>query len=79
MGLKRVLFVAATAICCSVKSDENCRFIVGMDEIVKKGLELCEIFQFEFIFAKPCDSIEYVIAETVDKFIRMSILSTQEV
>ncbi|KAK6621935.1 hypothetical protein RUM44_001742 [Polyplax serrata] len=70
--------VVATAICCSIDCESN-KYTVSLDEIIRKSLELCEIFQFEFIFAKPCESLEHVITETVDKLICMNILSTQEI
>lgn len=71
-------FVLATAICCSIKTHLS-YYKVSMDDILKNSLELCEIFQFEFIFAKPCESLEFVINESVDKFNYMDILSAVEV
>lgn len=39
---------------------------VSQRELVEATLELCNIFQYEFIFCKPCQSMEMTVLECID-------------
>ncbi|EEB10214.1 glycerol-3-phosphate acyltransferase, putative [Pediculus humanus corporis] len=70
--------VVATSICSALKFESENEYWVQKDDIVKNALDLCDVLQYEFIFTKPCESLEYAINETIDKFKFMEIITTKE-
>lgn len=39
---------------------------VGQQELVDTCLDLCDIFQYEFIFCKPCQNLESIIWDCIE-------------
>ncbi|XP_017889920.1 glycerol-3-phosphate acyltransferase 1, mitochondrial isoform X2 [Ceratina calcarata] len=39
---------------------------VSKNRLIERSLKLCDILKYEFIFCKPCQEIEHLIAETID-------------
>jgi len=62
------LFVA-TALCSLLPESTlelEKEYFVSRDDLVSRCLEICSVLQFEFIFAKPCQSLETLVLDTVD-------------
>lgn len=75
----------ANSICGTIKADATAAtsaegdIKVSEDAIIKHAIELCDILQFEFIFSKPCEQLDYALSEVVDKFKFHEILISDEV
>jgi glycerol-3-phosphate O-acyltransferase 1/2 len=46
--------------------EQDKEYFVSRDDLVSRCLEICSVLQFEFIFAKPCQSLETLVLDTVD-------------
>ncbi|CAB3369445.1 Hypothetical predicted protein [Cloeon dipterum] len=69
--------VAATAICSLLPKSTlelDTEYFVSRDDLVSRCIEICSVLQFEFIFAKPCQSLETVILDTVENLHHKSYL-----
>lgn len=72
----------ATAVFCATKLDTSSKLDdvkVSEDVIIRHAIEICDILQFEFIFTKPCEQLDYALSDVIDKFKCYEILSTEEV
>jgi len=67
---------------CSLLPDSTLEldkeYFVSRDHLVSRCLEICSVLQFEFIFAKPCQSLEALILDTVDNLQIKSYLCSQQ-
>lgn len=73
--------VMATAICSAIKEDASSNtneIKVSEDVIIRHAIEICDILQFEFIFTKPCEQLDYALSDVIDKFRTFEILRTEE-
>ncbi|KAL1491850.1 hypothetical protein ABEB36_012385 [Hypothenemus hampei] len=53
----------ATAYCLSHSN------YTSLEEIIENSMDLCTIFQYEFLFCKPCQGLEQVIINCIDDLI----------
>ncbi|XP_066253087.1 glycerol-3-phosphate acyltransferase 1, mitochondrial isoform X2 [Euwallacea similis] len=60
-ALESVLALAVTH-CISTKNGS----FINQNDLMENALELCSIFQYEFLFCKPCQSLEQTIMACVD-------------
>ncbi|XP_066158287.1 glycerol-3-phosphate acyltransferase 1, mitochondrial isoform X2 [Euwallacea fornicatus] len=60
-ALESVLALAVTH-CISTKQGS----IISQNNLMENALELCSIFQYEFLFCKPCQSLEQTIMACID-------------
>ncbi|XP_059468848.1 glycerol-3-phosphate acyltransferase 1, mitochondrial [Neocloeon triangulifer] len=73
--------VAATALCSLLPEstlEEEKEHFVGRDELVSRCLEICSVLQFEFILAKPCQSLETLVLDTIDDLQHKGYLEVDE-
>lgn len=62
-------FVLKSVIATALSVLDMSSGYVREEALLQHCLEICDILQFEFIFCKPCQTIESAIANTIDEFI----------
>lgn len=62
-------FILKSIIATALSAIDFSSGYVNEEELMQHCLELCDIFQFEFIFCKPCQNKEAAILYTIDEFI----------
>ncbi|XP_033126432.1 glycerol-3-phosphate acyltransferase 1, mitochondrial-like [Anneissia japonica] len=53
-------------------------FSVSKDMLVKKAMQLCDLLQFEFIFAPPCGNLTDVINDTIENLAAKGIIAIKD-
>jgi hypothetical protein len=79
--------VAVTALYSLLSADSNPPTMAGSyqilnfseEQIQQSALDLCEVFQFEFIFTQPCRQLEAVIEDVLTQLKYKEILLCNEV
>lgn len=62
-------FVIRSVIATALSAMDLSSGLIREEEVMQNCLDLCEIFQFEFIFCKPCQSKESAILAAIDDWI----------
>lgn len=53
-------------------------FSTNKAELFQKCIEHCDILRYEFILSKPCQQIEHLLEETLDRLKDQQLLSQPE-
>ncbi|XP_066581402.1 glycerol-3-phosphate acyltransferase 1, mitochondrial isoform X2 [Prorops nasuta] len=74
--------IVVTAMYAELKSQMNDPAAIAENNItfhqyrlLEKTLKICDILKYEFIFCKPCQKLEDVIIETIDKLTNIGIIT----
>lgn len=62
-------FVLESVIAIAIEAIDKSSGNVIHQELVENVQELCDILQYEFLFSKPCQSLEHVITSCVDDLV----------
>lgn len=59
-------FILQSVVASAINTKDLETGFVSQDILVQKTLELCDILQYEFLFCKPCQSLETTVTNTID-------------
>ncbi|KAK9747487.1 Acyltransferase [Popillia japonica] len=63
------VYALQSIIATAVFSLDTSLGFINQDDLLETALDLCNIFQYEFIFIKPCQNLEATIIDCIDDLI----------
>lgn len=63
------VYALESAVAVALHSLDRRRGYINQDELIEACLEVCDIFQYEFLFCKPCQELEQIVIECINDLI----------